>query len=318
MTATAPEGSIEFAFDYPAEGPADIYALSVPRDTPLDDRMPTDDLKRVQAALAIGNRELDNYFAASGRNGLIEWFFWRRGEKWRFALCTPPLDRNEILGEQSDLSAWWQTRLKQVPPEPVLVCDGRRVYRCKTELQPDGTKQENWSVEKTLDGRPETGHFAANMSIPGTEPALLELAVYPTLDPGPRGKLQFDPTGADGPAGTVRLQVMFDGSVGGRYVADFGRRSWWLDPQHGYAAVKDQSFSEGHALDQWDAYDEFRQSPRGIWYPTLMVRTRLWTRKLAEQRMRERERFVRKGKQPAGQAPKIEQDAANPAVWRGD
>ena len=42
--------------------------------------MPTDDLKRVQAALAIGNRELDKYFAASGRNGLVEWFFWRRGE----------------------------------------------------------------------------------------------------------------------------------------------------------------------------------------------------------------------------------------------
>ena len=66
MKAAARRGlAIEFAFDYPTEGPADIYALGVPRDTPLDDRMPTDDLKRVLAALAVGNHELDNYFAAS-------------------------------------------------------------------------------------------------------------------------------------------------------------------------------------------------------------------------------------------------------------
>ena len=47
-----------------------------------------------------------------------------------------------------------------------------------------------------------------------------------------------------------------------------------------------------------------------------MVQTRLWTQKLAEQRIRERGMFVRKGKPAAGQGSKIEQDAANPAAWR--
>ena len=32
-------------FDYPAEGPADIYALGVPRDAPIEDRMPPPDLR---------------------------------------------------------------------------------------------------------------------------------------------------------------------------------------------------------------------------------------------------------------------------------
>ena len=46
-TITREAVKVELAFDYPAEGPADIYALGVPRDAPVEDRMPPPDLDRI-------------------------------------------------------------------------------------------------------------------------------------------------------------------------------------------------------------------------------------------------------------------------------
>jgi len=257
-----------FAFDYPADGPADIYALGVPRDTPLDDRMPKDDLKRILSALSVGNRELDNYFAAIGRDGRVEVLAWRRGNKWRLARCTPPPDPDEIPKDEAQLGAWWRKHLEKVPPVPTFVCDSQRVYSCKTESQPDGSKKETWSVESTLGPDTDAGHNAGNRNLAGIDRPLIELAAYPNLDPGPRAKLSLDPTGAGGPAGSVLLELSGGGYIAGTSDEFRFRNRRWLDPQHGYAVVKLEPFRRW-----WEEFDEFRQSPRGIWYPTRAVRT---------------------------------------------
>ena len=193
------ERTLQFAFDYPAEGPADIYALGVPRDTPLDDRMPGDDLKRILNALAVGNRELDNYFAAISRNGRVELLAWRRGNRWRLARCTPPPRPDEVPTDEAQLAAWWRKRLRQAPPVPTFVCDGQRVYRRKSEARPDGSDRQTWSVEKTLGPGPEAGHWAANGNFSGINWPLIELAAYQTPATGPRIKLRLDSTGARRP-----------------------------------------------------------------------------------------------------------------------
>jgi hypothetical protein len=83
MTVVVPGGSVKFEFDYPAEGPTDIYALGVPRDTPVDDRMPPADLAEIIRSLNMGCRDLDNYFAVVS-GALPERFVWRKGDKWFF------------------------------------------------------------------------------------------------------------------------------------------------------------------------------------------------------------------------------------------
>ena len=50
--------SIKWQFDYPADGPTDIYALGVPRETKIDDRMPSKDALAVLRAIAK-SRERD-------------------------------------------------------------------------------------------------------------------------------------------------------------------------------------------------------------------------------------------------------------------
>ena len=63
MTINAPSEKVEFAIDYPEEGPADIYALGVRRDVPVEDRHPSADLTRILDAVDRGRHKLDNYFA---------------------------------------------------------------------------------------------------------------------------------------------------------------------------------------------------------------------------------------------------------------
>ncbi len=50
----------EARFDYPEQGPANIYALGVPKTTKLVDRVPTGDLKRVWEAQQTGRKRMDN------------------------------------------------------------------------------------------------------------------------------------------------------------------------------------------------------------------------------------------------------------------
>src|SRR5262249_30254863 len=47
LTITHGKDRVELAFDYPAEGPADIYALGVPRGAAVEDRTPPPDLSRI-------------------------------------------------------------------------------------------------------------------------------------------------------------------------------------------------------------------------------------------------------------------------------
>ena len=69
MTVTAREGrEVQMTFDYPAEGPADIYALGVPRDAPVEDRMPPPDLNRILKIVRQNRHDFDDYLAVAGGN----------------------------------------------------------------------------------------------------------------------------------------------------------------------------------------------------------------------------------------------------------
>jgi hypothetical protein len=50
-------------FEFPDEGPADVYDLGVPRATELVDRVPTDDVQRIVNNLRVGRHRMDNYRA---------------------------------------------------------------------------------------------------------------------------------------------------------------------------------------------------------------------------------------------------------------
>ena len=67
-TVTREAVKVEIAFDYPAEGPADIYALGAPRDAPVEDRMPPPDLDRIIKIVQQNRRDFGDYLAIAGGN----------------------------------------------------------------------------------------------------------------------------------------------------------------------------------------------------------------------------------------------------------
>ena len=87
----------------------------------------------------------------------------------------------------------------------------------------------------------------------------------------------LDPKGENGPAGSVRVEVQ----IAHRDTPDdrsvFHKEEFWLQPKYGYAVVK-HVYSDCPAVDEDPRrkekelvyeYDDFRQTPRGLWYPTV-------------------------------------------------
>ncbi len=59
-----PAVRMKYALDYPDEGPADIYALGVPRSAKIVDRVPSPDLARVLEGVRSSRRRFaDSYYA---------------------------------------------------------------------------------------------------------------------------------------------------------------------------------------------------------------------------------------------------------------
>ena len=68
VTLTCGKKKMQATFDYPAEGPADIYALGVPRDARVEDRMPPPDLERIIKIVQQNRRDFGDYLAIEGES----------------------------------------------------------------------------------------------------------------------------------------------------------------------------------------------------------------------------------------------------------
>ena len=89
----------------------------------------------------------------------------------------------------------------------------------------------------------------------------------------------LDPKGQNGPAGSVRVELLFTHQGRPTDRVTYNKEEYWLQPKYGYAVVKhvlsfsykadgDRPRKENRLVFE---YDDFRQTPRGIWYPTKSV-----------------------------------------------
>ena len=273
LAITAGTEKWESAIDYPDEGPADIYALGVSRDLPVDDRLPADDLKRILKAVDQGRHDLDNYFAVVAKSpNYFPTLVWRKGDKWRIDVCQLT-GRNYFptIAPGTDMAKWWRSRRKLFYTMPYLVCDGHRIDRCGIEMKDGKPASSGWKFVENVSGRDNTGESSQCDS----ERHLVELSAYPgnlstkVAAFSSRYTIHLDPHGENGPPGTVRMETTF-------------ANQYWLDPQHGYAAVKYElkyAVSNSPAVGEDPLlkrngetyeYEGYRQSPRGVWYPTIV------------------------------------------------
>ena len=179
ITLTRPKAELQMLIDYPATGPADIYALGVPRDAPVDDRTPPPDLNRILAIVARNRRTFDDCLAVAGdqSNDISVHVVRRKGEKLRadtylkeFYLPQPNTQKMKRVGKfvdfasAADVAQWWRQYGKQIQSASVLsgfvLYDGRDVYSF------DYSSPSGWKVDRRFswNGQASAAEASGNLS----------------------------------------------------------------------------------------------------------------------------------------------------------
>ena len=308
-----------FDIDYPTTGPLDIYALGVSRNLKVVDRVPSGDLKAALTKLHSGFYEFDDYTAiVSFERGVPYRIIRRRGQKWRLDRCvaTERVKQLTQTGQQliEDLKGneWWNNRLKQFDIQPVLICDGKRVYRFAPDMpdlhparpekggEPTGSQRQTQPAESAPE--PFDGLAPGEVVVPApvssgpkvirhggrwdlvslwdTRDFIVEYFAYPPFRSSEDFEMSLRPAGNDGPVGTVVLEIKATDPSSIEIMIEKAR--YWLDPNRGYATIKheilgfrthDDPFDPFRHFDQTNQireFGEFRRSPKGHWYPTLV------------------------------------------------
>jgi hypothetical protein len=277
-----------YEIDYPAEGPADIYALGIPRDAKLDDRVPSDDTARALKAITAGRRDFDSYFAivfhVGGSadkpfSGFPTGVVWRSGNRVRAEICSPrePVPPYAERPAGMDDLTWWKQQLKHFRFLPTVVCDGKTGY--SSDFGPPDAKGNqrvtSWKRLATI----RKGESLSEFHISPARGNFPEFFAYPLVEPSDTTTVTLEPAEtAELPHGSL-LTFAVTGSAGpGTYL----RSRYWLDGDRGYVTTRlnlDQlqySREEAIELDVCveDEYSmrNLQRSPKGFWYPTLVVR----------------------------------------------
>ncbi|MBN1362526.1 MAG: hypothetical protein JW993_18155 [Sedimentisphaerales bacterium] len=279
---TSERATVSAAFDYPAEGPADIYSLGVPADAKVVDNRPAgtaaDLVERVQSQFDAGYEDhivvmLESYVDA---NELLEpaqiTVMWQQGPKKR----TSSYHAYNFTGSKSDWptlyplvkDAWPELT---VPEVLALVSDDV----AETQWIFDGTASTNRSnfsgqvnVQTIRTDMFQHGGIDSLASLARPNPSALTMAgstVQKKLEPLPADpnrpglvgfRIATEPSRPDGRLPGTTTQTSVD--------------SYWFDPAHDYLLMEQSTRAERD-----EGVSEFvrstvgtAQTPAGEWYPT--------------------------------------------------
>ncbi len=280
MTFTFGKEKRQWTIDYPDEGPADIYALGVPRDAPVEDRMPPADLDRIMKIVQQNRRDFGDYLAIAGGDNRdrrsIMHMIRCKGDKFR---VDTGIGDTKHVASATEMGKWWRERGREVMPTGSVLCDGRHVYQYSFVSPETGWQPSMHHIRQGDERAVAAGggnwahHFVDLLAYP------LNLGLQ-SLASSPLYTAHLDPKGENGPAGSVRVEVLRakSGRAGDRRA--YYKEEFWLQPKYGYAVVK-HVWSDCPAVDEDPLrkekrliyeYDDYRQTPRGVWYPTVSRR----------------------------------------------
>jgi hypothetical protein len=272
-------------FDYPANGPTNIFDLGVPKTATVIDHVPTGELSHIIESLKADRGRFDDYdaiaveqlegtktkFDPSFKNSSIKRIR-RSGHRYRIdqlltakrTLAAPSKD--ESMGE------WWLNNREQFWSVPQLLCDGQHtsLYQM-TDGRIIPLTKPNLSV---ILAKENTGR------LPSDDPAVEWPSLMPEYSCRPHlwefdenRSFEMTPKADDGPPGSIRVVV--SGSRG-RWSGELYR--YWFDPKRNYVLLQSTATffkkdSDLVPLTTTDKFDDFTQSPSGKWFPQLVRRT---------------------------------------------
>jgi hypothetical protein len=264
-------------FDYPTDGPADIYALGVPKEVKIDDRMPPDNVQRVIDAMAASRARIGNFRLIVGQSASYSSsVVYRKGNRWRIDSWRPQvaIDSMPEASKEQDWGQWFEEQLQLSKSMPFYVCDGKSVWENRS-FQPG--EEPRWKLSQHT--APQDLMSGEGLgSLPSGPNVKIASLLFPDLSPKRGWGFEFDLEPADAP-GFVLLKrsaqtTRPDGALGHEW--------FFVDPAKGYAVVRAELFtlppdtpSEPAAsqVRQTISMEDFHESPQGFWYPTVVHNT---------------------------------------------
>ena len=270
--------SFKWLFDYPEDGPTDIYALGVPREIKIDDQMPSDQVQQVLDAMAASRALIGDFrlLVAEEEDNRV-FIVRRKGDRWRVDVCTGSYPPKPADGQA--VSDWLAERLRRFESIPQYICDGKTVYKNPRPrpIPSDGDSiQWERSRHAPQDLLSTGGSFDRSLSC--APYVKLATFVYPDLTPIRGWGFEFDPQPADSPG-----CVLIKRSARTSRKEPWRAHEWfYIDPAKGHAVVRAELFGlpadapadPEVAGGQTIHMENFQQSPRGFWYPTVVRDTR--------------------------------------------
>jgi hypothetical protein len=279
----------ETRFDYPEIGPADVYALGVPKSAKLVDRVPAGDLKRILETLRAGRERMDNYrsvFVMHSDDVNSKWWtvlpdvMYRRGDKFRADYAgglpaAPELAKHPAKDE--DRGKWWRERVKHFKFYPQYVMRGSTWYASKTKSVTDADGSDHLEIVAV-------DRFDYNTQPGDTFPPDYSMRPeFACRAPTGIGDAHLQPTvnlnPADGPRGCILLTVQHtsrEGRIDAKGVGMPDEWRYWLDPKRDYISMRWDMVVRSDAgkeeiIDSF-TIEDVAKSPRGIWYATRIRR----------------------------------------------
>ncbi len=227
--------------DYPASGPADLFALDVPKDAKVVDTRSGEELKGVLAAYAKQqNATFDPYTAT----------VLTTSQDWK-QLDQAYHVRRDSSGHTADV----------IDGEQFLTFQMER-YQTDGKIVPENVSRLEWwqtEVEKFAFKHSGNGDSVSPTLCP-------ELVGYPRLGlPNEGRRALLNPKPFIGPADTVMVTVedTKSGAMLGRY---------WFSPERGLLCVRSEMPDRETGWLTTDIIDAAEKSPRGNWYATQVRR----------------------------------------------
>ncbi|HEV8071666.1 MAG TPA: hypothetical protein VGP76_28380 [Planctomycetaceae bacterium] len=261
-------------FDYPSTGPLDVQALGVPVDVQTVNIDQSGKLLPIVHKLGEGRKEFDDYTALSvtsvfdGARPLQKCEVkrvLRRGVKWRID-SVDVSDPNFVLPKDPGqaLSAW-HAKSKVLRFAPLVICDGRWIR----SFQQNG--------ELATGGRPFQVFKATDDSVAESFATYIpERSCRPIFSTNHLFDVSSEREGS--PEESIKVDVLPVPTAKGQHDP---LKTYWLDPTLGDVArrivthldgLSEASAGEPRSKSREVALKDFRQSPRGYWYPGIVDR----------------------------------------------
>ncbi len=271
-------GKIVFKYDYPKEGPTNIFDTGVPEHAVEIDLVPSPELDKLAKSVASVRNGFDAYHALVIESGVKQrWWeaeavyrVWKSGDRWRVERTTE-MEKETLksLGQptaKEDPAKWWQKAAANLSFGLIFVCDGQHRYFLT------GDSHHQHGIDQWKQGPPSLLPTAmpAGPELPWR--MMPELMAYPVFGVP---STDFQPTlerkHTDGPQGTVRLTLRWTKPISSN---KFDSRTFWIDPARGYVTLQWETRPEDHNPEDPQRHryylEGLAQTPGKLWYPTLI------------------------------------------------